>query len=158
VRLANVASGAVIAYEGASNSANPEAESLLHEYRDASLGLRHAVAHLSNLSRGKRTPVGALDLAEAEKSAAIVKLKAIAAAYVGAVTSQAPRSGLVSLVAGATGAGSNRRSKVELLGFIGLLAGIVTGCVAAIVRERRRMTRRPVAGMEARLQRSEPAP
>jgi hypothetical protein len=148
VDLANVAAGAIIAYEGQSNSANPEAESLLHEYREASLRLQRASAELARLEQAARAshtprsaPSNALSDAEAERNAAAVKLKAVGVAYTAAVSSQAPRSGLVSLVAGATSASNNRRSKVEMYGFIGLLVGIVVGAIAAYVRERLRVDR-----------------
>ncbi len=164
IQLANVAANALITYESQSNSANPEAASLLHEYRETSLDLQHAAANVSRielLSRSRHTPASTLDRDEtkrntavAEKSAVALRLKAISDAYAAAVTSQAPRSGLVSLLAGATSASSNRKSKIETLAFIGLLAGIVIGCVAAILRERRVIDRRPIVGM-ADMQRSE---
>lgn len=136
-RLANVAASAVIAYESRSNSANPEARSLLREYRGASIALLSAEEKLTTIGEHP-AEADALPNAEAEKNTAQVRLKAISTAYVSAVTSQAPRSGLVSLVAGATSASSDRKSKVELLGFVGLLAGIVFGCAVAVLRERRR--------------------
>jgi len=137
IKLANTAAAAVIVYESHSNSANPQAKSLLVDYREASLSLRQAEAKIAD--HGQRsTPSETLLLAEAERGAATVKLKAIANAYIAAVTSQAPRSGLVSLLAGATSASGDRKSKIELFGFVGLLAGIVLGCSAAIMRERRR--------------------
>jgi len=150
IDLANVAASAIITYESQSNSANPEAESLLHEYRQASLHLQRASADLVRLeeaARASHTPKSdassALADAEAERNAAAVKLKAVGVAYTAAVSSQAPRSGLVSLVAGATSASNNHRSKVEMYGFIGLLIGIVVGVIAAFVRERFRIRRQP---------------
>jgi hypothetical protein len=137
IRLTNVAAAAVIAYESRSNSANPEARTLLREYREASIALLAAEEKLTALGHGP-TGGSALPKAEAEKNTAQVKLKAISTAYVSAVTSQAPRSGLVSLVAGATSASSNHKSKIEMFGFLGLLAGIILGCVLAVLRERRR--------------------
>ena len=59
-------------------------------------------------------------------------------AYTATIASQAPRSGLVTLLAGATTATNNRHSKVAILGFIGLLAGIIIGAITAILREQRR--------------------
>ena len=44
---------------------------------------------------------------------------------------------LVSLLSGAVTAESNHKSKIELLGFIGLLAGLVIGCALAVLREQR---------------------
>ena len=146
VQLANVAANAVIAYEVQSNTANPEAASLLEEYREASVQLQHAVANLAHFSRDRHTSKSVLARVDAEKNAAGVKLRAIGVAYTGAVTSQAPRNGLISLLAGATSASSDHNSKIKLYGFIGLLAGVVIGCVAAVLRERRRMSRPPTQG------------
>jgi hypothetical protein len=157
IDLTNVAAKAVIAYEGESNNANPEASSLLREYRDAAVQLRHAAIHLTRLSHDKDASPEALTAAEAEKSADLVRIKAISDAYVGAIGSQAPRSGLVSLVAGATSASSDHSAKAERYGFIGLLVGIVLGFAAAALRERWRVGRRPAGGTQSEMQRSAPA-
>jgi uncharacterized protein involved in exopolysaccharide biosynthesis len=135
--LANVTANALIAYESQTNSSNPEAGSLLHEYTEASFQLQQADAAFARLARGRRASAQRRARAGAERTAAEVKLKALGNSYVGAVTSQAPRSGLVTLLAGATSASGDRRSKVETFGLIGLLAGLVLGCVAAVLRERR---------------------
>jgi hypothetical protein len=136
MRLANAASAAVIVYENRSNSSNPQARSMLEEYRAASFELRRAEARVAELE-SVAADAGALAGAEAERAAAQVKVKGIDTAYVAAVASQAPREGLVSLVAGATSASDDRNSKIQLYGFIGLLLGVVAGCAAAILRERR---------------------
>ncbi len=142
VQLANVTADALINYESQTNSANPEAESLLHEYRAASLHLQRAAENLERLKHANsgQTPpnIGALAAATAERDTATARLAAIGDAYTAAVTSQAPRSGLVSLLAGATSTTNNQRSKVAILGLIGLLAGIVIGTITAILRERHR--------------------
>jgi Chain length determinant protein len=145
VQLANVTANAIVTYESTTNSANPEAASLLHEYSGASLALEQAVAKLAELEssmqgHGSSTRPRSKLLApdKAARDTAEAKLKAIAAAYTAAVTSQAPRSGLVSLLAGAASATSDRKSTVEQFGFIGLLIGIVIGCMVAVLRERRR--------------------
>jgi uncharacterized protein involved in exopolysaccharide biosynthesis len=129
-RLANVAAGGVIAYENSTNSANPEAASLLAAYRRASLELSEASAAVASSG-------GTLE-AKAKQSAAKIKLKAIAAAYVATVGSQPPREGFISLLAGATSAKSNRNSRIQLYGFLGLLLGLLAGCGAAVLRDRRR--------------------
>jgi hypothetical protein len=136
IRLANAAAGAVLLYENRSNSSNPQANSLLDDYRSASGALRKAEARLADLGPSPSDP-DALVKAEAEKAAAQVKLKGISTAYIAAVASQAPSQGLVSLVAGATSAADDRKSKIELYGFLGLLAGLIAGCAAAVLRERR---------------------
>jgi uncharacterized protein involved in exopolysaccharide biosynthesis len=139
VRLANVAASAVVAYESQSNSANPEAASLLKEYHEASFQLQQAGTKLSHI--GRDASANARAQAAAEKNTAAVRLHAIGNAYTAAIASQAPRNGLVSLLASATTATNNRKSKIEIFGFIGLLAGVVIGCVAAVLRERRRSNR-----------------
>lgn len=148
VQLANVAARALIVYEGQSNSTNPQAESLLTEYQEASLDLRRAVAHVGHDSRKKHGFTSALAAAEARRNAAAVKLRAIGVAYTNAVASRGPSSGLVSLVAGAAGASSDRSANTEKFGLLGLLAGVVVGCVVAILLDRRRATRR-LAGVVA---------
>jgi hypothetical protein len=139
VQLANVTSGAVIAYEGQSNNANPEAESLLSEYREASIRLHTAVESLDHLGHRRDASKQALAHAEADKNAAAAKFRALGVAYTSTLTSQAPRNGLVSLLAGATSASNDRGSKTEQYGFVGLLLGIVLGCLLAVLRERRRL-------------------
>ena len=141
MNLANVASGAVVSYESKANSANPQAEELLTGYREATASLRRAEARVDSLtSSGSGGEKNLVD-AEAQRNAAKVKLQGIESAYVAAVTSQAPREGLVTVLAGATSAESDRKSKVELYGFLGLLAGILVGCLAAVGREHRRLDR-----------------
>jgi len=165
VNLANVAANAIIAYEGQSNSSNPEAESLLQEYQKASLQLQGLTTNLERLTaRGHETRASKSSLAQtlapvkAETAVATARLAAIRDAYTAAVTSQAPRSGLVSLLAGATSAGSDRRSKVELFGFIGLLVGLAIGCATAVALDRRRAHQPLRVGVAGEVQRStEPA-
>jgi uncharacterized protein involved in exopolysaccharide biosynthesis len=139
--LANVAAGAVVAYESKANSANPQAKELLTGYREATASLRHTEAQVDSLSSSGSSNEKELVSAEAQRNAAKVKLHGIETAYVAAITSQAPREGLVTVLAGATSAESDRKSKVELYGFLGLLGGILIGCLAAVGREHRRLNR-----------------
>jgi hypothetical protein len=135
-RLANVTAGAVVAYEAHSNSSNPQAASQLDDYQSASVAVRSAETRVSELENGE-SDSGKLLRAEAAVSAARIRLRAIANAYIATVATQSPRQGLVTLLAGATSASSDRKAKVELYGFVGLLIGLAVGCLAAVVRERR---------------------
>jgi hypothetical protein len=136
IRLANIAAGAVVAYENQSNSSNPQAKALLGNFHSASLELKQAEAKLA-AAEAESADGDALAQAQAERSTAQVKLKGVSTAYVAAVASQAPSEGLVSLIAGATSASSDRKAKIELYGFLGLLAGLIVGCAAAVLREQR---------------------
>lgn len=137
LQLANVAAGALVNYESQSNSTNPEAQSLLGEYQHASLALRRAQASLAHLSRAHHGYSSPLAAAEAQQSAARERLQALGVAYTNAIASRAPSRGLVSLVADAATASDDRKAKVEMFGFIGLLLGAVLGCVAAILLDLR---------------------
>lgn len=138
--LANAAANAVIAYEAKTNSVDPQAASLLREYQAATKELRQAGERVASRKLDDNEQL--LLEAEAQHSAAKVRQKAIANAYIAAVGSAAPRVGLVSLLAGATTAKSDRRSKAQLFAFLGLLIGIVVGCAIAVLVERRRLNRR----------------
>lgn len=135
IALANATAQAIVVYEGHTNSANPQADSLLAEYRRASLAFRKAEARLADIA-GEGGDKDAKLAAEADQSAAKVRLTAIESAYVTTVASQAPRKGLVTVLAGATSATSDKKSKTALYGFIGLIAGLVIGCAAAVGLER----------------------
>jgi len=142
VRLANVTSEALIAYEAASNSYSPESQSLLNSYRAASLNLIRAEAKTKRATRkydafhdsARRSQ---LESAQASRAAASLQAQALASGYELNAQSATTRE-LISLLAGATTAVSDRRSKIELFGFIGLLGGCVIGCALAFLLEQRR--------------------
>jgi uncharacterized protein involved in exopolysaccharide biosynthesis len=135
IDLANVAAVSVKGYVNDSNRANPEAAALLAEYRSASLADKQASAKVAELEGGSSDELLG---AEAKRSATRVRLKAIETAYISTVSSEAPRAGLVSVLAGATSASGDRTSKVELFGFLGLLIGLALGCLLAVLIEQRR--------------------
>jgi hypothetical protein len=151
LRLANVTAGGVVRYVTKTNSSTPAAAALLRSYRRAALGLRRAKARLAGLEGDGSASEDELLAAEAAESTAAVKLEAISRSYVAAVTSEAPRAGLVSVLAGATTASSDRKSKLQLYAFIGLLAGLLLGCGAAVWQERRLSLAEPGSGAPARL-------
>jgi uncharacterized protein involved in exopolysaccharide biosynthesis len=133
--LADAASEAVVAYVGRSNSANPQSSALLGEAQAAAVALRQAEAKVNRLSPDAANRFEA----EAARNVARLKLEAISKSYVETVATQAPRAGLVSLVAGATVADSDRQSKMQLYALAGLLAGLILGCCLAVLFERRRL-------------------
>ncbi len=147
VRLANVTSRAVIAYEGAANTYSPESRRLLHDYRAASLRLARTQATLARATSDYAADPDAarrlgLESAHASQAAAALQVHALASAYQLSAEST-DTTELVSLLSGAVTAESDRKSKIELLGFVGLLAGLVIGCALAVLREQRGRLRRP---------------
>jgi hypothetical protein len=136
MRLANVAASGVIAYVNRSNSANPQARQLLGSYRRAALDFNDVSTEVDGLESG--APADAVLQAEARRSAARLRLKAIGNAYIATVGSQPPRTGFVSLLAGATTATGNRSAKIELYGLLGMLLGALAGVGASVLLERRK--------------------
>lgn len=147
VRLANVTSHALIAYEGAANTYSPESRRLLRDYRAASLQLARAQTTVARATRDYADDPDTarrlgLENAQASRAAASLQVQALASAYQLSAEST-DTTELVSLLSGAVTAESDRKSKIELLGFIGLLAGLVIGCALAVLREQRGGLRRP---------------
>ncbi len=132
--LANAASEAVVGYIGRSNNAHPQSAALLREANLAAVGLRQAEANVNHLRRGAKDRFDA----EGARNIARLKLEAISKSYIETVATQAPRAGLISLVAGATTASSDRQSKMQLFGLVGLFIGLLLGCLLAMLLERRR--------------------
>jgi uncharacterized protein involved in exopolysaccharide biosynthesis len=147
VNLANVASTALIAYEAHANTYSPEGHRLLGAYRAAELSLAHAKAAVARAeaARGEEPSAKAnlrLENAQASQAAATLQAQALASGYQLSAQSATTRD-LISPLAQAVTATSDRRSKIELLGFVGLLGGLVIGCALAALREIRAGARRP---------------
>jgi len=130
--LANATSEAVVAYVGKSNSASPQSTALLREAHVAAIDLREAEARVGEASEASRLK------AEAARNVARLRLEALSKSYIETVATQAPRAGLLSVVAGATTASSDEHSKLQLYGFVGLFAGLLVGCLLALWIEGRR--------------------
>ncbi len=145
IDLANVASAAVVAYVNQANTANSGSESLLGRYHAASVKLARASTGAAAAARAfkshpNRTTYDALVSAQALVSAEKLRAQAIATNY--QVSAQSTTStNLVSLLAGASRASSDRTSKIELFAFTGLLSGLVIGCLMAAGLARRRRSK-----------------
>jgi uncharacterized protein involved in exopolysaccharide biosynthesis len=147
VSLANAASAAVIAYNvhSASTTRAPIAP-LLAEYDHAAGALQSAAATVARLARGHARSGESPQLirARSQLDSAKVRATALGASYQSALVSAGanPSSGIVSLLAGAVTASDDRASKIQLLAFTGLLAGLVLGAAGAVAYEHRRAARR----------------
>lgn len=143
--LANITSAAVIVYSAHSASTtSPPTAPLLANYRRAAQTMQDAAANVARLQRGRKSASGedaGLIRARSELDSARVHAEALGAAYRSALVSAEanPSSTLLSLVAGAATASSDRSSKTELFAFTGLLAGLVLGAALAALYEQRRM-------------------
>jgi len=140
VRLANVTSKALIVYEARANAYSPDTARLLRRYRAASRRLAQATETASKAARTYATAPGtaareSLEEAQAEKAAASLQADALAGSY--RLSAQSTTTGLISMLAGAVTASSDRRAKIQLLGFIGLIGGLTIGCAIAVLREQR---------------------
>lgn len=147
VNLTNTASDAVVAYEAhAASTTSPQTGSLLASYERAAQTLQQATATVTQLvlarKHGSRES-STLVQARSNLDAARLRATALGAAYQSALVSAGanPSTGLVSVVAGAVTASSDRSSKIELLAFVGLLAGLVFGALLATLYEQRRVRR-----------------
>lgn len=146
IALANTASTALIAYEAKANTYSPESQRLLASYRYASLLLTRAQQRVTTTTASEaRLPTTAgrekVEAAQANRSAAALQAQALASAYQQTAQSTTTRD-LISLLAGAVSATSDHKSKIELLGFIGLLGGLVIGCAMAVLVDLRGRSRR----------------
>jgi uncharacterized protein involved in exopolysaccharide biosynthesis len=146
IRLANLASSALVAFTTELNRSNPDTSRLLGRFTDAS---RDVVGQRAELSRLRRR-YDAAPTAEkrAEMQATEVKLRVaqlrqdtLREAYDASTQSQAATS-LVQIIERASTASNDRFKYLQFLGFIGLVAGLAVGLAIATLRANRLLRRR----------------
>jgi uncharacterized protein involved in exopolysaccharide biosynthesis len=146
IRLANFASGALVAYTTALNRSNPDTSRLLGRFTDAS---RDVVKQRAELSRLRRSyDADPTDEKRAEMQATEVKLRVaqlqqetLHQAYNTSMQSQASSS-LVQSIERATKASNDRSRYLQFLGFVGLVAGLAVGLALATLLANRLLRRR----------------
>jgi uncharacterized protein involved in exopolysaccharide biosynthesis len=144
-RLANAASDALVGYvqkfAGASRSqAGAETSDLLDRYRDASATYNKFFAEQERLAReAKLNPSSALSrelqAARLKTQVASIKRESLFQAY----TEGGQRSYVapLTILARATSAEDDQLKKLQLLGFIGFVAGLAVGAALATLRANR---------------------
>jgi capsular polysaccharide biosynthesis protein len=151
VRLANVAAAALVAHEAPNNFVN-SATGVYDQYRAQAKVLATARARVDQVRKSIANQAGnasltpnastqipaALVQAESAEATAQVRADALSGAYTQAVEAQPSSTNLLSPLASAVDASSDRTHKIELLGFVGLAAGFLIGAAIAILREQRR--------------------
>jgi capsular polysaccharide biosynthesis protein len=168
IRLANVGAKSLVAYEAPSNFPT-SAASIYNAYRPQLTAVAQARARvqaIQNRAAGQgqttastvagqktaSTVAGqttanpsnpALIHAQADLGAAQARATALADAYTQAVESDTASRAVLTPLADAVTASSDRKQKIELFGFIGLAAGLLIGASIAVLREQSRA--RPVA-------------
>jgi uncharacterized protein involved in exopolysaccharide biosynthesis len=145
IRLANLASSALVAYTTALNRSNPDTSRLLGRFTDAS---RDVVKQRAELSRLRRSyDADPTEEKRAEMQATEVKLRVaqlqqetLHQAYNTSMQSQASSS-LVQSIERATTASNDRSQYLQFLGFAGLVAGLAVGLATLLANRllRRRL-------------------
>ena len=153
IGLANAAGKALVAYEAPGKFVSP-ANALYNAYGSQSTVVAQARAHLQLVENNLRQSVTGSSVAGSPTNPALVRAQAaldlaqarasaLSAAYTQAVESNGSSGALLTPLAGAVTASSDRTHKMELLGFVGLAAGLLIAASIAILREQRRV--RPIS-------------
>jgi capsular polysaccharide biosynthesis protein len=161
IKLANTAASALVAHESGNNFSSA-APAIYRSYQAQASLLAHDKARLQRLqnapaqsavgSTSTTSSIGststtsaanpALVQAQADVSSAQARANALSTAYTQAIVAQPSAStDLLTPLATAVTATSDRIHKIELLGFVGLAAGLLLGGAIAILREQRRSRR-----------------
>jgi capsular polysaccharide biosynthesis protein len=139
VDLANLMSRGLAAYAGDLNASTESSQRILGKYRDAQSRVarkaarRDEIAHRATGSQ----PSEALIRVEGQLAAAKLEVETLAEAYRTSQVGQGARNPLAVLTR-ASGASSDRSSRLQLLGLTGLVAGFALGCAIAVALGQRR--------------------
>jgi hypothetical protein len=131
-RLANATALALASYTTTLNRSNADSSLILKQYRKASLDLSRASDRRDGLKQAA-APKDELGAAEADVRSARLRTNSLATAYEGSQRGKGAAQ-LVQPLAEASGASSDRLSIMEILAFVGLLAGLLIGIAVATVR------------------------
>lgn len=145
VTLANAVSRQLVAYVNTLSSANPAVNQLYEQYRKLALALntakiRAAEAQHRYLTNKSTSTFTALRDSRTDVQTLQLQANSVQSAYHQVVNGEhAPTT--TSLLDNAASASSDRKKKLEVLGLIGLLAGLATGAAVATARANRQARR-----------------
>jgi hypothetical protein len=137
VAMANAGSEALVSYVAVTGSSTEVSDSLFARYEIAALALQRALARRDDAEGAYRSETStatrkALLRARAAVEAAQLKVDTLRANYQLSQQGEAGSNPL-QVVSPATNATSDRLSKMQLFGFLGLLAGVVVGLAVAVL-------------------------
>jgi capsular polysaccharide biosynthesis protein len=146
VRLANLASSALVTFTTQLNRSNPDTSRLLTRFTASSRDVVVQEAELRRLSRSyvarpTKAKRDQMQATEVKLRVAELQRDTLRDAYDASTQSQAATS-LVQVLERASGAVSNRLRYLQFLGFIGFVAGLAVGLTLATLRANRLLRRR----------------
>jgi capsular polysaccharide biosynthesis protein len=142
VAMANAANTAVLAYVNTLNSSSRSTQKLLAAYEAASVKVNHDNTVLAAAGRNPGD-TAAINAARAQRDRDQLIFNSLGSAYNAALQANPPTTG-VSVLTTASSATSDRKSTIELLGFIGLVVGALLGVALAVLAGSRQIGRRPL--------------
>jgi capsular polysaccharide biosynthesis protein len=139
IAIANAANTAVLSYVNALNSASKNTSKLLASYEAAAVRVSH---DNSAIAFAGRTPTNtrAISAARATRDRDQLILNTLGSAYSAQLQANPPTTG-VAVLTTASGATSDRKSTIELLGFVGFVVGALLGVALAILAGSREVRR-----------------
>ena len=142
VAIANAASGALVSYVNHTNT--PNANTILSQYEQAARDYSRALAETKSAQDAynkshSSTDRAALDNAVGREQSVKVRRDALQTQYQNAT--QFGTNANVSVLNPASSASSDRYSRLEILLFIGLVAGLAVGLALAVLKANRTLRR-----------------
>ncbi|MGH2869340.1 MAG: hypothetical protein ACRDNK_17480, partial [Solirubrobacteraceae bacterium] len=126
-------------YVNTLNSASKSTQKLLSSYEAAAVKASHDNSALAIAGRNPNN-TQAISAARATRDRDQLILNTLGSAYSAALQANPPTTG-VSVLTTASGATSDRKSTIELLGFVGFVVGTLLGVALAILAGSREVRR-----------------
>jgi uncharacterized protein involved in exopolysaccharide biosynthesis len=137
-RMSRLAASTMVRNANRESNQNPASSQLYAEYRRAAAARERASEAVRSATASGVS--GALIGAKSDLSAASVRVEALRQSYIRSLQGQGAVA-LLDVVQPASAASSDRTRVLELLLFIGVVAGLLVGLSLALVRENRRIAR-----------------